>query len=182
MTTRILLLNGPNLGSLGRREPEIYGRRRLAEIEADLVERAAALDVELRAEQRNGEGELIDLLEQESGRAAAVIINPGALSHTSVALLDALRAFPGVVVEVHLTNTLAREPYRRVMLTAEAADGVVLGLGAAGYALALEAAERMVREPWPSQGRGGSEWSQRPTDDDQPEDQMPQPLEAEPRP
>ncbi|MGH9121608.1 MAG: type II 3-dehydroquinate dehydratase [Acidimicrobiales bacterium] len=142
--TRIVVLNGPNLGSLGRREPEIYGGRTLADIEAGLRARAAELGCELRCEQRNGEGELIGLLEEE-GLASAVVINPGALSHTSVALLDALRAFVGVVVEVHLTNTLAREPYRRVMLTAEAADSVILGLGARGYAVALEAAVQAVR-------------------------------------
>ena len=144
--TRILVLNGPNLASLGRREPEIYGGRSLAEIEDDLRERAVALNLELRVEQRNGEGELIDLIEAETGRADALVINPGAFSHTSVALLDALRAFPGVVVEVHLTNTFQRETYRRVMLTAEAADSVILGLGAPGYAVALEAAARMVRD------------------------------------
>ena len=144
--TRVLVLNGPNLASLGRREPEVYGGRSLAEIEAELRERAAALDVEIRLEQRNGEGELIELLEEEAGKAGAVVINPAGFSHTSVALLDALRAFPGVVVEVHLSNTFRRESYRRVMLTAEAADAVVLGLGAAGYAIALEAAARMVRE------------------------------------
>ncbi len=143
--TRILVLSGPNLASLGRREPEIYGGHSLAEIEAQLAARAAELGVELRCEQRNGEGELIDLLEQETGRAGAVVINPGALSHTSVALLDALRAFPGTVVEVHLSNTLAREPYRRVMLTAEAADSVILGLGPASYMIGLEAAARALR-------------------------------------
>jgi 3-dehydroquinate dehydratase-2 len=143
--TRILVLNGPNLASLGRREPAIYGGLTLPEIEADLQARAAGLGCELRCEQRNGEGELIGLLEEEAGRADAVVINPGALSHTSVALLDALRAFPGVVMEVHLTNTLAREPYRRVMLTAETADSVILGLGARGYAVALEAAVQAAR-------------------------------------
>jgi 3-dehydroquinate dehydratase-2 len=143
---RVLVLNGPNLASLGRREPEVYGGRSLAEIEADLRERATALGVEIRLEQRNGEGELIGVLEAETGHADAVVINPAGLSHTSVALLDALRAFPGVIVEVHLTNTFRRETYRRVMLTAEAADGVVLGLGASGYAIALEAAARMVRD------------------------------------
>jgi len=124
----------------------VYGGRSLAEIEADLRERATALGVEIRLEQRNGEGELIGVLEAETGHADAVVINPAGLSHTSVALLDALRAFPGVIVEVHLTNTFRRETYRRVMLTAEAADGVVLGLGASGYAIALEAAARMVRD------------------------------------
>ncbi|MGP8161483.1 MAG: type II 3-dehydroquinate dehydratase [Candidatus Dormibacteria bacterium] len=144
--TRVLVLNGPNLASLGRREPELYGGRSLGDIETELREQADALGMEIRVEQRNGEGELIDLLEAETERSDAVVINPGAFSHTSVALLDALRAFPGVVVEVHLTNTFRRETYRRVMLTAEAADAVILGLGASGYGIALEAAARMVRE------------------------------------
>ncbi len=144
--TRVLVLNGPNLGTLGRREPEIYGGRTLAEIDTDLRERAAAMGVDIRTEQCNGEGELIDLIEAETGRADALVINPGAYSHTSVALLDALRAFPGVIVEIHLTNTFQRESFRRVMLTAEAADSVILGLGASGYAVALEAAARIVRE------------------------------------
>jgi len=144
--TRILVLNGPNLGSLGRREPELYGGRTLAEVDTDLRERAAAMGVDIRTEQCNGEGELIDVIEAETGRADALVINPGAYSHTSVALLDALRAFPGVIVEIHLTNTFQRESFRRVMLTAEAADSVILGLGASGYAVALEAAARIVRE------------------------------------
>ena len=144
--TRVLVLNGPNLGSLGCREPELYGGRTLAEVDTDLRERAAAMGVDIRTEQCNGEGELIDLIEAETGHSDAVVINPGAYSHTSVALLDALRAFPGVVVEIHLTNTFQRESYRRVMLTAEAADSVILGLGASGYAVALEAATRIVRE------------------------------------
>jgi 3-dehydroquinate dehydratase-2 len=144
--TRVLVLNGPNLGSLGRREPEIYGGRSLAEVDADLRERAVALGVDIRSEQCNGEGELIDLIEAETGHADAVVINPGAYSHTSVALLDALRAFPGVIVEIHLTNTFRRESYRKVMITAEAADSVILGLGVSGYAVALEAATRIVRE------------------------------------
>ncbi|HYA01146.1 MAG TPA: type II 3-dehydroquinate dehydratase [Candidatus Binatia bacterium] len=140
--TRVLVLNGPNLAALGRREPEVYGSATLVEIEASLRRQAEQLGVELRFEQRNGEGELIDVLEEESGRADAVVINPGALSHTSVALLDALRAFTGPVVEVHLSNTFAREPYRRVMLTAEAADAVILGLGADSYGVGLDAAVR----------------------------------------
>lgn len=144
--SRVLVLSGPNLGTLGRREPELYGVRTLADIVTALEARGRELHLEVRSEQRNGEGELIDLIEAEHGRAGAVIINPGALSHTSVALLDALRAFPGVVVEVHLSNTLAREAYRRVMLTAEAADAVILGLGAESYLAGLEAAARLLRE------------------------------------
>ncbi|MGD0833900.1 MAG: type II 3-dehydroquinate dehydratase [Candidatus Dormibacteria bacterium] len=144
--TRVLVLNGPNLGSLGRREPEIYGPQSLADIDAELRRQAAELGVELRTEQSNSEGRLIDILEEEGGRAGAVIINPGGLSHTSVALLDALRGFPGAVVEVHLTNTFRREGYRHAMVTAEVADCVILGLGPEGYRVALEAAVRIIRE------------------------------------
>jgi 3-dehydroquinate dehydratase-2 len=143
---RVLVLSGPNLGTLGQREPQLYGERTLADIAAALERRGGELNIDVRSEQRNGEGELIDLLEEESGRSDAVVINPGALSHTSVALLDALRAFPGVIVEVHLTNTLAREAYRRVMLTAEAADAVILGLGGESYLVGLEAAARLLGE------------------------------------
>jgi 3-dehydroquinate dehydratase-2 len=144
--TRVLVLNGPNLGSLGRREPEIYGPQSLADIDAELRRQAAELGVELRVEQSNSEGRLIDILEEEAGRAGAVIINPGGLSHTSVALLDALRGFPGAVVEVHLTNTFRRESYRHAMITAEVAECVILGLGPEGYGVALEAAVRIIRE------------------------------------
>ena len=144
--TRILVLNGPNLGTLGRREPEIYGTASLADIGRQLEARAGEIGVDLRLEQSNSEATLIDILEAEAGRAGAVIINPGAFSHTSLALLDALRAFPGPVVEVHLSNVFGREPYRRIMLTAEAADAVVLGLHGAGYQVALEAVVRILGE------------------------------------
>lgn len=144
--TRILILNGPNLGLLGEREPQVYGRTRWEEIAAALRRRAAELEVELRIEQSNHEGRLIDVLEDERQRSQGCIVNPGGLSHSSVALLDALRAFPGPVVEVHVSNPHAREPYRRVLLTAEAADGVISGLGAEGYLLALAAVTRLVAE------------------------------------
>jgi 3-dehydroquinate dehydratase-2 len=143
---RVLVLNGPNLGSLGRREPDIYGPQSLADIDAELRRQAAEQGIDLRTEQSNSEGRLIDILEEEAGRAGAVVINPGALSHTSVALLDALRGFPGAVVEVHLSNTFRREGYRHVMLTAEVADCVILGLGPQGYPVALDAAVRIIRE------------------------------------
>lgn len=143
---RVLVLNGPNLGSLGRREPDMYGPQSLADIDAELRRQAAEQGIDLRTEQSNSEGRLIDILEEEAGRAGAVVINPGALSHTSVALLDALRGFPGAVVEVHLSNTFRREGYRHVMLTAEVADCVILGLGPQGYPVALDAAVRIIRE------------------------------------
>ena len=141
---RILVLNGPNLSSLGRREPEVYGDAELRAIEADVRERAGALGLEVRFVQSNHEGALIDVLEEERDRSHACIVNPGGLSHTSVVLLDALRAFPGPVVEVHLSNVHARQPYRRVLLTAEAAEGVISGLGPHVYALALEAVAHML--------------------------------------
>jgi 3-dehydroquinate dehydratase-2 len=142
--TRVLVLNGPNLGSVGRREPEIYGDTSLPAIEAALRERATALKVDLRCEQSNHEGVLIDILEEEQGRAHGCLINPGGLSHTSIALLDALRAFAKPVIEVHLSNIHARESYRRTTVTAEAARGVITGLGAEGYLLGLAALVRMI--------------------------------------
>jgi 3-dehydroquinate dehydratase-2 len=145
--SRILVLHGPNLDLLGEREPDVYGAVDLATIAARLRRRAGELGVEVRIEQSNHEGTLVDILASERGRSQACIVNPGGLSHTSVVLLDALRAFPGLVVEVHLSNPSRREPYRRVLLTAEAADGVISGFGALGYELALEAAARLVREP-----------------------------------
>jgi 3-dehydroquinate dehydratase-2 len=146
---RILVLNGPNLGSLGRRDPDLYGSATLADIEAGLADRAAELGVELRCAQSNHEGTLIDLLEEEAGTADGCIINPGGLSHVSVALADALRTFGRPVIEVHLSNVHAREPYRRRSLTAEAARGVIAGLGADGYRLALEALTRLLTAPTP---------------------------------
>ncbi|HEY6378087.1 MAG TPA: type II 3-dehydroquinate dehydratase [Candidatus Dormibacteraeota bacterium] len=142
--TRVLVLNGPNLGSLGRREPDIYGTASLADVERTLLARANELGVELRCEQSNHEGRLLDLLEEEAGRAQGVVVNPGALSHTSIALLDAMRAFPGPVVEVHISNIHAREPFRARSRTGAGARGVVTGLGVYGYALALEAVTRLI--------------------------------------
>jgi 3-dehydroquinate dehydratase II len=141
---RVLVLNGPNLGTLGRRQPEIYGTTTLAEIRDRLLEQAAGLDVELRWEQSNHEGALIDVIEEESGRSDACVINPGALAHTSVALADAVRGFAGPVVEVHLSNILAREEYRRTSHVGAAATAVITGAGAAGYGLALQAAVQLA--------------------------------------
>ena len=142
--TRILLVNGPNLAALGERQPEIYGAATLAEIETAVTRRGAELGAEVRCVQSNHEGALVDVLEAERGRADGCIINPGGLSHTSVVLADALRAFGKPVIEVHLSNIFAREAYRRVSLCAEAAVAVISGLGARGYTVALESLVTML--------------------------------------
>jgi 3-dehydroquinate dehydratase II len=144
--TRILLLNGPNLASLGEREPEVYGSVTLTEIEAAVMDRGRALGLEVRCEQTNHEGVMVDLLEAERGVSAGCIVNPGGLTHTSVVLADALRSFDGPVVEVHLSNILAREAYRRVSLSAEAAIAVISGLGLHGYVLAVEGLAKLLED------------------------------------
>jgi 3-dehydroquinate dehydratase-2 len=141
---RVLVLNGPNLGMLGRREPQLYGTRTLADIEALLRERAPALGLELRCEQSNHEGRLIDILEEERDTATGAVYNFGALTHTSIALYDALVFFGRPAIEVHLTNIHAREHFRHRSVTAAAAKGVVAGLGADGYVLALAALARII--------------------------------------
>lgn len=135
----VAVLNGPNLNLLGTRQPEIYGRTTLAEVEALCRGRAAQHGLEIEWHQSNHEGELIDRVQSCRGRAAGIVINPGGLGHTSVALLDALLAAEMPVIEVHVSNIHRREPFRHVCLTARAATGVIAGLGAAGYALAIEA-------------------------------------------
>ena len=134
---KVLVLNGPNLGTLGRREPEVYGHRTLADLETLLADRARALGVELLCLQSNHEGQLIDWIEKEGAKSDAIIINPGALSHSSLALADALRGSGKPVVEVHISNVFAREPERHRMVTAAAAKGVISGLGFDGYIAAL---------------------------------------------
>jgi 3-dehydroquinate dehydratase II len=134
---RVLVLNGPNLGTLGRREPEVYGTRTLADLEALLMARAAELGVQLHCLQSNHEGQLIDWIEREAAGTDAIIINPGALSHTSLALADALRGSGKPVIEVHISNVFAREPDRHRMVTAAAAKAVISGLGFEGYLAAL---------------------------------------------
>ncbi len=135
---RVLVLHGPNLNLLGRREPEIYGRVTLAEIDATLERAAGRLGVELRCLQRNGEGEMVDAVQEALGWADGIVVNPAAYSHTSVALRDALAAVDIPVIEVHLTNPAAREDFRHRDLIAGVCRAVVAGFGPAGYVLALE--------------------------------------------
>jgi 3-dehydroquinate dehydratase-2 len=144
MPKTILVLNGPNLNLLGRREPEIYGRDTLDDIAAALTDHAAKLGVEIDIRQSNHEGHLIDWLhEAQDIGAAAVILNPGGYGHTSVALHDAVKAIATPVIEVHLSDPDAREPFRQVDLVALAAHLVIKGRGAAGYIDALDAAARL---------------------------------------
>jgi 3-dehydroquinate dehydratase-2 len=135
---KILVLNGPNLSRLGQREPEVYGTHTLADVEQLLTERGKALGCTIRFLQSNHEGQLIDWIEREGQESDAIIINPGALAHTSHALADALRGSGKPVVEVHISNVHRREPFRHRLVTAGAAVGVISGLGIEGYALALD--------------------------------------------
>ncbi len=135
---KILVLNGPNLATLGRREVEIYGKQTLADIEKAMAHRAGELGCQLRFFQSNHEGALIDEIESRAAKSDAIIINPGALSHTSYPLYDALRAFAKPVLEVHISNVFRREEFRHRSVTGAAAVGVITGLGTSSYLLALE--------------------------------------------
>lgn len=137
---RIFVINGPNLNMLGTRQPEIYGSDTLADIESGCREKAAALGLEIEFFQSNHEGEIVTAIQQARGRFDAVVINPAAYSHTSVAIMDALLACGMPVVEVHLSNIHRREEFRHFSYVSKAADGVICGFGKQGYLLALEAA------------------------------------------
>jgi 3-dehydroquinate dehydratase-2 len=134
----IAVLNGPNLNLLGEREPEVYGRATLAEIETRTRERARTLGVDVSWTQTNHEGELVDAIQELKGRADGAVINAAAYSHTSLAVRDALVAVRVPFVEVHLSNIFAREPERRRSVLADVAVGVVAGFGADSYRLGLE--------------------------------------------
>ena len=141
----IYVLNGPNLNLVGEREPEIYGRETLSDIERTM--RAKALDQgrDIVFRQTNREGELVDWLQEARKAASAVILNAGGYSHTSIAILDACRALGIPLIEVHLSNPFAREPYRRHSYVSEAAKGVICGFGASGYLIALDALAGIVK-------------------------------------
>ena len=141
---RIAVLNGPNLNLLGTREPALYGRESLADVERGLRDVANEIGAELEFAQRNGEGEIIDLIHSLRGRVDGVVINAGAYTHTSIAIRDALTAIAVPYVEVHVTNVYAREPERRHSMLASAAVGVIAGLGAYGYELALRGLTRSL--------------------------------------
>jgi 3-dehydroquinate dehydratase-2 len=140
----LLLLSGPNLGLLGERQPEIYGTATLADHVGRARAAAGRCGCELRHLQSEHESELVEAVQAARGSVDAIIVNAGALSHSSWALHDALAAFAGAVVELHLSNPDAREPWRRLSVLAPVADGTVAGFGGLGYELAVEAAARLL--------------------------------------
>lgn len=140
----ILVLNGPNLNLLGVREPATYGRDTLADIEEACLERATVLDLRLDFRQSNHEGQLVEWIQEARENADGIIINAGGYSHSSVAILDALKAVELPVIEVHLSNIYRREEFRHNSLVSQGARGVICGLGAHGYLLALDAIARIV--------------------------------------
>ena len=133
----IFVLNGPNLNLLGLRQPEIYGQETLADVVAGLSGLATELGLAVECMQSNHEGQLVDWIQDARGVAAGIIINPGAYSHTSVAILDALNVFEGVVLEVHISNIHQREAFRHHSFVSGRAEGVIAGFGTEGYLLAL---------------------------------------------
>jgi 3-dehydroquinate dehydratase-2 len=139
MAHLVEILNGPNLNLLGQREPAIYGHQTLADIEADCRAYAGGHGLEIAFRQSNHEGELVDWIQAARGRAAALVINPAGYTTTSIAILDALKMFEGPIIEVHLSNIHQREAFRHHSYVSLAATGVICGLGARGYLLALDA-------------------------------------------
>jgi 3-dehydroquinate dehydratase II len=134
----VFVLNGPNLNLLGKRQPEIYGRETLADVDALCSDAANAHGLTIDFRQSNREYELIEWIHEARERAAAIVINPAGYSHTSVAILDALSAFAGPIIEVHISNIHKREPFRHHSYVSTVAAGVIAGCGTQGYALALQ--------------------------------------------
>jgi 3-dehydroquinate dehydratase II len=144
MSRPILVLNGPNLNMLGKREPALYGTGTLADIEAACVAKGRDLGVSVDFRQTNSEGTLIDWVQGAAETAVGIVINAGAYTHTSIALHDALRAAALPVIEVHLSNVFARETFRHHSFISPVAKGVIVGLGPQGYTLAIEALYKLV--------------------------------------
>ena len=144
VTKPIFVLNGPNLNLLGQRQPEIYGRETLEDVAQALSELSEELGLSVRCLQSNHEGQLIDWIQQARRDAAGIIINPGAYSHTSVAILDALNAFDGPVLEVHISNIHKREAFRHHSFVSARSEGVIAGFGTEGYLLALRRMATLV--------------------------------------
>jgi 3-dehydroquinate dehydratase-2 len=150
MSRVVYVLNGPNLNLLGKRQPHIYGHETLADVERDCRALAAELKLDLRFHQSNREYEIIDWIHEARETAGAIVINPAAFTHTSVAILDALSAFDHPVIEVHISNVHKREEFRHRSFVSLRADGVVAGLGTQGYLLALRRVARLIDEKTPA--------------------------------
>jgi len=144
MTATVFVLNGPNLNLLGLREPEVYGSDTLADIEDRVTARAKTLGLAIDFRQTNVEGQLVDWIQEARTKAKGIIINPAAYTHTSVALHDALKAVGIPAIEVHLSNTHAREEFRHHSYVSPVARGIVVGFGAYGYELALDGLSRII--------------------------------------
>ena len=144
MSRIVYVLNGPNLNLLGKRQPAIYGHETLADVEADCRKLAAELKLEIRFQQSNREYEIIDWIHGARERAAGIVINPAAFTHTSVAILDALNAFEGPIIEVHISNVHKREPFRHHSYVSGVASGVIGGCGTQGYAFALHRIAKLI--------------------------------------
>jgi 3-dehydroquinate dehydratase-2 len=142
----VYVLNGPNLNLLGKRQPHIYGHETLADVEADCRKVAGEHGLEIRFHQSNREYEIIDWIHNAREDAFGIVINPAAFTHTSVAILDALNAFDGVVIEVHISNVHKREEFRHHSFVSKRADGVIAGLGTQGYTLALRRLAHLLDE------------------------------------
>jgi 3-dehydroquinate dehydratase II len=143
----VVVLNGPNLNLLGKREPEIYGRETLADVKAECTRVGKELGLSLEFHQSNREYEIIDWIHGARDRAAGIVINPAAFSHTSVAILDALKAFDGPIIEVHISNVHKREPFRHHSYVSGVASGIIVGCGTQGYTLALQRIAKLIGAP-----------------------------------
>ena len=146
MSRLVYVLNGPNLNLLGKRQPEIYGRETLADVEVECRHLAGELGLEIRFLQSNTEGQIVDWIHEARESAGGIAINPAAYTHTSVAILDALNAFDGPVIEVHISNVHKRESFRHHSYVSLRADGVIAGCGTQGYGLALQRLARLIGE------------------------------------
>jgi 3-dehydroquinate dehydratase-2 len=145
MTDLVFVLNGPNLNLLGSREPRIYGTQTLDDIATMMEQRAKGLKLQLDIRQSNHEGALVDWIQEAMAKASAVVINAGGYAHSSIAIRDAVAALQIPVIEVHLTNIYAREGFRRQSLVGQVARGSIIGFGALGYLLALDAAAHLCK-------------------------------------
>ena len=144
MSRTLYILNGPNLNLLGKRQPEIYGRETLADVEEACREEAGRHGFDIRFHQSNREYEIIEQIHEAREKAAGIVINPAAFTHTSVAILDALNTFEGPVIEVHISNVHKRESFRHHSYVSLRADGVIAGCGTQGYVLAIARLARLL--------------------------------------